>query len=82
MLPEEANFVSDLRLRILANQNQGLPPEAGISKDDLKRAIDLCRRDYTAAQTKSKASGVTNPNAKPKGPPIDLAALFTQKKSS
>ena len=78
MTPQEANFVSDLRLRILQNQSQGLPPETGLDKDQLKEAIRICRADYTAAQSKSKASGVTNPSS-PGKPAIDLAAIFTQK---
>lgn len=80
MTPEDANFVADLRLRILSNINQKLPPEAGINVEDLKKAIELCRKDYTANQAKSKAAGVSNPG-KPAAPAIDLAALFTQKPS-
>lgn len=81
MTPEEANFCADLRLRILQNANAGMPPETGLKPEDLKRAISICRADYTAAQGKSKAAGVSNPS-KPAGPKVDLAALFTQKKSS
>jgi len=76
MTPEEANVVSDLRLRILQNQSQGLPPETGISKDELKKAIAFCRKDYQAAQSKSKAAGVSNPRGLA-APNVDLAALFT-----
>ena len=78
MTLDEATFVSDLRLRILNNQRLGLPAEAGLTKDELKQAIALCRKDYQAAQGKSKASGVSNPSL---GPKIDLAAIFSTKKS-
>jgi hypothetical protein len=80
MTPAEATEISDLRLHILRNIQQGLPPETGLDRDKLKAAIAICRADYTAAQSKSKASGVTDPS-KPAGPAIDLAAIFTNKKS-
>lgn len=79
LAPEEANKLKDLRHRILANVNQGNPPHAGIEREELQEAIRLCRKDYTANQAKSKASGVSSPGAP--GPEVDLSSLFTNKKS-
>ena len=79
MTPEEAQFCSDLRNDILANQSAGRPPHAGIDKERLAQAVAYCRSSYVAAQGKSKASGVSAP-----GPAVDLDALFntvTDKKS-
>lgn len=76
MLPEEALLITSLQEQILANTAKGLPPHHGLDKDKLKKAVDLCRKDYTAAQSKSKASGVSNPSGG-SAAAIDLAALFT-----
>jgi len=78
MTPEESNYVSDLRMKVIANINSGLPAHTGLDRESLKKAIQICRKDYTAAQQKSKASGVSNPSSGP-APSIDLAALFTTK---
>lgn len=76
MTPEEAQKVSDLRARILANVSKGLPPHTGLEAAELKAAIEFIRKDNTAAQSKSKASGVTNLGGAPPIP-VDLATLFT-----
>jgi hypothetical protein len=78
LLPEEAQEIADLRAKILANQAAGLPPHAGLDKDVVKRAVELSRKEYTAAQSKSKAAGVSNPS---NAPAIDLSSLFTSTKS-
>lgn len=78
MTPEEAARTADLRLRILQNVQKGVPPETGITKEELATAISLLRKDYTAAQAKSKASGVSNPAT---SIPVNLNDLFTNKKS-
>ena len=75
MSPEEANFVSDLRAKVLANQQVGKAPHEGISPDDLQKAIQMCRADNSAAASKSKASGV----AAVPSVPLDLNSLFTSK---
>lgn len=78
MTVEEARFASDLRRRILENINAGQLPHTGISAEDLEKAIAYCRKDYTANQTKSKASGVSSPAAVAA---VDLNSLFTNKAS-
>lgn len=75
MLPEEAAFIGDLRARVLANMAKGLPPHTGLDREELKKAVALSRSDYTANQSKSKASGVSNPSSGPSAP-LDLQALF------
>lgn len=79
MTPEEANRVADLRLRILQNTQKGVPPETGLNVEEVHAAIELLRKDYTAAQTKSKAAGVGSVAAP--SIPVDLGSLFTDKKS-
>lgn len=78
MLPEEAQFVSDLRMQVLKNEQQGLPKHAGLDKEDIRRALDLSRKDYQSAQGRSTASGVSAPS---NAPAMDLESLFTTTKS-
>ena len=79
MTPAEANKAADLRLRILQNTQKGVPPETGLSAEEVHEVIELLRKDYTAAQSKSKAAGVGSPSAP--SIPVDLNSLFTDKKS-
>jgi hypothetical protein len=72
-------------MRVLANQQAGLPPHTGIDRDELRALVAVARSSYTANQSKSKADGVSLPAGKSPSagakPAIDLAALFTSKKS-
>ena len=81
MTPEEAFFVSDLRHQVIANQNAGLPLHTGIDRDKLKQAVEFCRKDYTANQTKSKASGVSSPSSSPAIENLDALFANVDKKS-
>jgi len=76
--PDEALFVNNLTMRILDNQSKGLEPHHGLNLDDIKKAVEFCRKDYTSNQSKSKAAGVSNPSSGP----MNLDSLFTTKKSS
>ena len=78
MLPEEAQFIADLRMKVLANQQQGLPPHTGLNREEVAAVVKLCRKEYTSNQAKSKASGTTSPS---NAPAIDLNSLFTTQKS-
>lgn len=75
MTPAEAQKVSDLRARILANSDKGLPPHTGLTAAELKSAIEFIRKDNSAAQSKSKASGVSSLGAP--AIPVDLSTLFS-----
>jgi hypothetical protein len=81
MTPEQAAYCSDLRARSLANEAKGLPPHAGITAEELLKAIEMCRVSYTAAQSKSKASGVSAAGGAAPDLPKDLTSLFTTSKS-
>ena len=77
MSPEEATLVADMRGRILANVQRNLPPETGITAEELQKVLALTRADQRAAQLKSKASGVSAPSGPP--PSVDaLKALFAK----
>ena len=79
MTPAEANQCADLRLRILQNTQKGVPPETGLTAEEVHLVLELLRKDYTAAQSKSKAAGVGNPSSP--SIPVDLNSLFTSQKS-
>lgn len=75
---EEARKLVDLRQQVLKNIQSGLPPHTGLDKDFVKECVAISRKEYTANQSKSKASGVSSPSA---AAPMDLTSLFTTKKS-
>src|SRR5204862_2499450 len=52
MSPEEATLVADMRGRILANVQRNLPPETGITAEELQKVLALTRADQRAAQLK------------------------------
>lgn len=74
----EAEYVADLRQRVLANRREGKPAHTGLTIEECKRAVEISRTEYTANQSKSSAAGVHSPA---KGPSIDLDSLFTNDKS-
>lgn len=78
MLPEEAQFLNDLRMKVISNLQQKLPAHTGLEKRDVKKALEISRKEYTAKQAKSTASGVPGATAAP----MDLNALFTDNKST
>ena len=64
MTPEEANFCSDLRMRVLANKEKGLPAKAGISDEEMKKFIALlrgARSSASQASSKKKAAKQVTP---------------------
>jgi hypothetical protein len=68
---EEARFVADTRLRLVQNMSKDLPAEAGIDKEDLKKALAMVRQDRSIGDA-------TNSKAKAKAPtiPIDLKSFM------
>ena len=70
MSPEESQKLVDLRVRILENEQRGLPPHEGIPKEELAAAIALIRGKAaagasvggakTAAARKQKAQAKTS----------------------
>lgn len=70
---EDAKFVANMRLKMVQNMQNGLPPEEGIEKEDLKTVLAKVRHsrsigDATGSKAKAKAPMI----------PIDLDA-FLQK---
>ncbi len=65
---EDARFVADMRLKLVQNMRDGLAPEHDISKDKLKAALAIVRKDRSIGDA-------TGSKAKAKAPtiPIDLA---------
>lgn len=68
---QDAQFVADTRLKLVTNMKNDLVPEAGIDKEDLKRALALVRQDRSIGDA-------TNSKAKAKAPiiPLDLGAFM------
>lgn len=73
---EDAQFVSQTRLKIVQNIAADRPSDDGIDKDRLKRALDIVRSERSIG-----AAGAGKKSAA-KGPvvPIDLDALMNKKK--
>lgn len=68
---EDATYVADMRLKMVQNMQNQLPPEHGIDKDELKRCLEVVRKDRTLGDAGgSKAKG--------KAPviPLDLEAFM------
>jgi hypothetical protein len=55
LTPEEAQEISNLHLKVLANVAGGKPPHDGISQDEVKRTLDLLRKDRAAALSAGSA---------------------------
>lgn len=73
---EDARFVADTRLKLVQNMRDGRAAEAGISKEELRRALDMIRKDRSiGAATNSKAKG------KEPSIPIDLGSFMKNAKS-
>lgn len=72
---EDAHFVSDMRLKLVQNMRDGLAAEAGISKEKLRKALEIIRQDRSIGDA-------TNSKAKAKAPtiPLDLGAFMGKKK--
>lgn len=70
---EEAQFVSNTRLKMVQNMQAGLSPEAGLDKEKLKAALELVRKDRSIGDA-------SNSKAKGKAPtiPIDLKAFMSK----
>lgn len=68
---EDAQFVSNTRLKLLQNIKAQLPPDHGIDKEKLKLALELVRTDRSLGDT-------TGSKAKAKAPiiPIDLESFM------
>lgn len=79
---EEAQKVGTLVQRILGNTDKGLPPHTGIEVAELRDALALMRKDTSAAQSKSKASGVSAIGGGTAAPKIDITKLFTSAAST
>lgn len=71
-LIEETRFLTSLQQRILTNLQEELPPEHGISREELERGISILRSDRRAATTQ-KASTTRKSKA---SPPPDLNDLI------
>lgn len=70
---EDATFVADARLKMVQNMAKGLAPESGIDKEELKRALEVVRKDRSLGDAGgSKAKG--------KAPqiPMDLGAFMNK----
>lgn len=63
--PEQAQFIVDLRLRIQANKDAGLPEHTGIERDDIKRFVSIIRQNRAnapgPAKVKANARGKVAP---------------------
>ena len=59
MTPEQAQQLSDLQRRILANTAAGRPSSHGIEKDEIAKAVDILRGDRTSAMASAAAKGKT-----------------------
>ena len=60
---EDARTVADLRLKMVQNMRAGKPPEADIDKEELKRALEMVRKDRsigdaTGSKAKAKAPSI------------------------
>ena len=70
---EDATFVADMRLKLVQNMQKNLAPEHGIDKEDLKRALEVVRKERSLGDAGgSKAKG--------KAPviPLDLEAFMNK----
>jgi len=72
---QDARDVADMRLRLVQNIRDHKAPEAGIDQEDLKRCLELVRRDRSIGDA-------TNSKAKAKAPqiPINLEDFMAKKK--
>lgn len=71
-LIEETRFLTSLQQRILTNLQSELPPEHGISRDELQRGISILRSDRKASTTAKSAATRKSKAA----PAIDLNELI------
>lgn len=70
---EDAQFVSQMRMKMLKNMQEDKPAEADIDRDELKRALDIVRQsrsigDATGSKAKAKAPVI----------PMDLDAFMNK----
>ena len=59
MTPEDSQFVANIRLRIVQNRQAGNQPEAGLSREELARALGIVRSQRTLpapSKTRAKAA--------------------------
>lgn len=75
-LIENTKFLSSLQQRILENLQNNLPAETGISREDLKKGVQILRQDRRQAVT-SKASATRKSKAAPPPDLNDLLANFS-----
>ena len=66
---EDAKFVSECRVKMVVNMQNGLVPEAGLDKEQLKRALEIVRKERSLGL--AGAGKVTKRKAAPMIP-IDL----------
>lgn len=70
---DDARFVADMRMKMVQNMQKGLTPSMGIDKEELKRALEMIRKDRSigaASSAKGKRSAPTIP--------IDISAFLTK----
>lgn len=71
---EDARTAADMRLKMVQNMQNNLPPEHGLDKDELKRILESVRNERSIGDAGgSKAKG--------KAPtiPLDLDAFMSKK---
>lgn len=74
MTPEQAKEIGQMRLKIVQNMKDGVPPNTGIDEERLKAALAEIR------QTRDIGAGVNNKKAKPTATiPLDLEAFMKPK---
>jgi hypothetical protein len=54
ILPEEAQKLTDLRCKMLANIRAGKPKHEGLAAEEIKEALGFLRRNRTAAMANAE----------------------------
>jgi hypothetical protein len=76
--PEEAQKLSNLQRRMLANIAADKPSHDGLTKEEIKEALDFVRSgraSAVAAGEKATAKKTRAPKAKSPGTPLDLSSF-------
>lgn len=73
---DQAQKLSEMRLRILANVQAGNPAHTGFSKEEITEGLSMIRQGKTASAVAAAEKGKKTKKAKAGGAPIDTKAFF------
>lgn len=77
MTIEQAQTLSEMRVKFLRNTEQGLPPETGFTEEELSAGLAMIRQSRTAtAANQAEKAAKKGKKVKEAGPKIDASKFF------